>query len=101
MANPKGSLNGIKLQIWATWLFYAVLLDVADAVADQLAIETDKIYLEMLFRSFYHFHYAYNHGLATDLIAYLISPKNRDLGIVKYQPKSRQQPTFNLSPHPT
>ncbi len=22
-----GSINGIKLQIWATWLFYAVLVD--------------------------------------------------------------------------
>lgn len=31
-----GSANGIKLQIWAIWLFYAVLLDVADAVADEL-----------------------------------------------------------------
>jgi uncharacterized membrane protein len=34
------SVNGIKLQIWATWLFYAVLLDVADAVADELELST-------------------------------------------------------------
>ena len=27
-----GSLNGVKLQIWATWLFYAVLVDLGDAV---------------------------------------------------------------------
>ncbi|MEM9219205.1 MAG: transposase [Cyanobacteria bacterium P01_F01_bin.150] len=26
-----GSLNGIKLQIWATWIMYAVLLDLADS----------------------------------------------------------------------
>jgi hypothetical protein len=26
-----GSLNGIKLQIGATWLFYAVLVDLGDA----------------------------------------------------------------------
>lgn len=25
-----GSINGIKLQIWATWLFYAVLVDLGD-----------------------------------------------------------------------
>jgi Transposase DDE domain len=29
-----GLLNGIKLQIWGTWLFYAVLVDLGDAVAD-------------------------------------------------------------------
>ncbi len=38
-----GSVNGIKLQIWATWLFYAVLLDVADAVADELSLCTEQI----------------------------------------------------------
>lgn len=26
-----GSINGIKLQIWATWLFYAVLVDLGEA----------------------------------------------------------------------
>ncbi|MDZ8236795.1 MAG: hypothetical protein RMZ69_06400 [Nostoc sp. ChiQUE01a] len=29
-----GSINGVKLQVWAIWLFYAVLIDLADAVAD-------------------------------------------------------------------
>ncbi len=27
-----GSINGVKLQVWATWLFYAVLVDLGDAV---------------------------------------------------------------------
>lgn len=36
-----GSSNSIKLLIWATLLFYAVLLDVADAVADELELCTD------------------------------------------------------------
>ncbi len=30
-----GSINGIQLQIWATWLFYTVLVDLADAVGKQ------------------------------------------------------------------
>jgi Transposase DDE domain len=38
-----GSINGIKLQIWATWLFYAVLVDLGDAVADELALPFDRI----------------------------------------------------------
>lgn len=28
-----GSINGVKLQVWATWLFYAILIDLADAIA--------------------------------------------------------------------
>ena len=95
-----GSLNGIKLQIWATWLFYAVLLDVADTVADELAIPTEEISLEMLFRSFYHFNHAYNQELATDFITYLVSPRNWDLGIIKYKPKSRHTKALDLSPYP-
>ena len=50
-----GSVNGIKLQLWATWLFYAVLLDLGDAVADALKVPTERISLEMLFRGIYHF----------------------------------------------
>jgi IS4 transposase len=33
-----GSLNGIKLQIWATWLMYAVLVDLSDAVAEAVQL---------------------------------------------------------------
>ena len=54
----------------------------------------------MLFRSFYHFNHAYNQGRAADLIGYLTSPLNRDLGIVKYQPKSRTRMVLDLSPYP-
>ena len=36
-----GSINGIKLQVWVTWLFYAVLIDLADAVADELSLPFD------------------------------------------------------------
>ena len=36
-----GSLNGIQLQIWGTWLFYAVLVDLGDAVADELSLPNE------------------------------------------------------------
>jgi hypothetical protein len=49
-----GSINGVKLQIWATWLFYAVLVDLADAVADELSLPFDRISLEMIYRGLYH-----------------------------------------------
>ncbi len=36
-----GSINGIKLQIWATWLFYSVLVDLGDAVADEISLPNE------------------------------------------------------------
>lgn len=68
-------MNGIKLQIWATcgatprrqqaqgnahrWLFYAVLMDLGDAIADELALPIDRISLEMIDRGLYHFSVAH------------------------------------------
>ena len=36
-----GSINGVKLQVWATWLFYAVLVDLGDAIADELVLSIE------------------------------------------------------------
>jgi hypothetical protein len=78
-----GSLNGIKLQLWGTWLFYAVLVDLGDAVADEVSLPFDRISLEMIYRGLYHFYVAHQKGLATDPIKYFADPANRDLGIIK------------------
>lgn len=82
-----GSINGIKLQIWATWLFYAVLVDLGDAVADELSLPFDEISLEMIYRGLYHFTMAHQKGKATDPIKYFADPHNRDLGIIKQKRK--------------
>jgi hypothetical protein len=50
-----GSINGVRLQVWATWLFYAVLVDLGDAVADELSLPFDRISLEMIIRLFVSF----------------------------------------------
>ena len=73
-----GSINGIQLQIWATWLFYAVLVDLGDAIADAMALPFDRISLEMVFRGIYHFSQAYLRGDTTDPIAYFTAPENQD-----------------------
>lgn len=78
-----GSINGIKLQIWGTWLFYAVLVDLGDAIADELSLPFDRISLEMIYRGLYHFSVAHQKGLANDPIKYFASADNQDLGIVK------------------
>ena len=57
-----GSLNGIQLQIWGTWIFYAILVDLGDAVADQLSLPIDAISLEMIYRGLYHFYVAHQKG---------------------------------------
>ena len=82
-----GSLNGIQLHIWGTWLFYAVLVDLGDAVADELSLPFDNISLEMIYRSLYHFYVADHKGKASDPVKYFASPENQDLGIVKRQRK--------------
>lgn len=94
-----GSLNGIQLQIWATWLFYVVLVDLGDAVADAMNLPFERISLEMLHRSFYHFIQAFNRGQASDPIAYFAAPENQDLGIVK--PLRKPILNLNLDPYPT
>jgi Transposase DDE domain len=93
-----GSPNGIQLQIWATWLFYAILVDLGDAVADEMALPFERISLEMLFRGFYHFTTAFHQGLTSDPVAYFAAPQNRDLGIVKCI--RDKIPPLNLSPFP-
>lgn len=87
-----GSINGIKLQIWATWIFYAVLVDLADAVADELALPIDLISLEMIYRGLYYFHGASKRGEAQDPVKYFSNPNIQQcLGIVKRQRKPKQR----------
>jgi hypothetical protein len=93
-----GSLNGIQLQIWATWLFYALLVDLGDAVADRIGIPFDRISLEMLLRGLYHFSRAYSRGLAFDPVAYFADPANQDLAVVK--PLRKPISRLDLSPFP-
>ena len=93
-----GSINGIQLQIWATWLFYAILVDLGDAVADEVGLPFDRISLEMLYRGLYHFIHAYDKGLATDPVAYFAAPENQDLGVVKSLRKPLKR--LELSPYP-
>ncbi len=86
-----GSFNGIQLQIWATWLCYAVLLDLADAVAVELLLPTERISVEMLFPGLYHFNHAANQGKATHPVRYFAAPENKDLAIVKALPKAKRK----------
>lgn len=95
-----GSINGVKLQVWATWLFYAVLIDLADAVADELSLPFDRISLEMIYRGLYHFSVAYDKGKTEDPIKYFAAPENQDLGVVNISESKLQSWIYRLLPHP-
>lgn len=88
----------MKLQVWATWLFYAVLVDLGDAVAEELSLPFERISLEMLYRGLYHFSVAYDKGKASDPVSYFAAPENQDLDVVKTLRKPIQQ--LDLSPFP-
>lgn len=76
-----GAYNGIAMQVWATWLFYAVLVDLADDIAATLGVPLERISLELVFRGLYFFCSAAARGDADDPVAYLAA--QTDLGILK------------------
>lgn len=60
-----------------------MIVDLGDAVADELYVPFDQIYLEMIYRGLYHFSVAYQKGITTDPVKYFAAPENQDLGILK------------------
>lgn len=81
-----GSVNGIQLQVWATWLLYALLVDLTDAVAEALNRPFKDISLEMVYRALYHFAQARHKGKADDVVIYL-AKKAKALSLVKQKRK--------------
>ena len=94
-----GAQNAVELQLWATWLLYAVLVDLTDAVADALEQPVAQVSLEMVYRSLYFFTQAYHRGEATDVVLYLAANAKR-LGILKRprKPARQQQPACAHGP---
>jgi Transposase DDE domain len=90
-----GSVNGVLLQVWSSWLFYAVLIDLGDAVAEELNLPFDRISVERVFRGLYHFSRAYARGEAEDAVKYLAASDNQDLGVVK---RIRRKPPAKAPP---
>jgi hypothetical protein len=93
-----GAANGVALQCWATWLLYAALIDLCDAVAEELGRPLDDISVEMTFRALYFFYAAARRGEATDAVAYLAHPAQASLGILKARRPKRERE--RLTHHP-
>jgi hypothetical protein len=77
-----GALNGVMVQVWATWLLYAVLVDLTDAVAEALVVPFQEVSIEMVYRGLYHFTQAYHRGETADPVAYLAAHAKL-LGLLK------------------
>jgi hypothetical protein len=69
------------VQLWATWLLYAVLVDLTDAVAERLGQPMAALSQEMLYRGLSHFTHAFQRGVASDVVEYLAAQSTR-LGIL-------------------
>jgi hypothetical protein len=67
-----GGTNGVQIQIFATWIFYAVLNDLCSQVAVALNQPKERISVEMVFRGLYHFARAFLRGDSTDVVTYLV-----------------------------
>ncbi len=86
-----GAPNAVEMQLWATWLLYAVLVDLTDAIAETLACPVANLSLEMVYRSLYFLTQATQQDPTTDPIRYLADHARR-LGILKRSRKPRHEP---------
>jgi hypothetical protein len=95
-----GAENAIQMQLWATWLVYAVLIDLTDAVAEALACPFADVSPEMGYRSLYFVTHAVAQDPTTDPVRYLANHA-RELGIIKRPRKKaphERPPTPPVSP---
>ncbi len=81
-----GGANGIKIQLYATWMFYALLMDTCAQLAVALNQPLERISVEMVFRSFYHFSRARQQNRAETLIPFLVK-YHQSFGLLKAQRK--------------
>jgi hypothetical protein len=86
----KASANGVQLQLYATFLFYLILLNVCQQVAQSLNEPLERISVEMVFRAFYHYSRALTRGETTELVPYLVHHAKL-LGLVKRQRKRHRE----------
>lgn len=85
-----GDCNGVQIQLFATWIFYAVLNDLCSQVAIALNQPKEVISVEMVFRSIAHFYADNIEPKVNDLISYLV--ENFELlGLVKFRRKRHRE----------
>jgi hypothetical protein len=85
-----GAYNAIAVQVWASWLLYAVLVDLSDGIAEELGQPLDAMGLEMTYRGLSHDTGAFQRGEAgDDLVAWFAAQD--DLDLVKRRRPARER----------
>lgn len=87
-----GSLNGVRVQVVATFLFYAILIDLCDDVANELGLALEQISVEMVYRGLYHYVMAVAQGLYSGDAPSYLAGEAKGLGIIK-RPRKRDGPS--------
>jgi hypothetical protein len=77
-----GDRNGVQMQIYATWIFYAILNDLCAQVAVALNQPLEKISMEMVFRGLYHYAQKVRKGVQISTVTFLVE-QAKLLGLVK------------------
>lgn len=93
-----GAQNAVEMQVWATWILYAVLIDLTDAVAEALNKPLAAISIEMVYRSLYFFTNARQRGETNDVVAYLAA-EAKFFGIIKRKHKGENPSPLVFIPH--
>jgi hypothetical protein len=83
-----GSVNAVQMQVWTTWLLYAMLVDLTDSVAEALHKPFKAISMEMVFRGLYHFTQARHRGQASDPVEYFVR-KAKSLSLIKQKRRKK------------
>jgi hypothetical protein len=65
------------------------LVDLGDAVADELPLPFDEILLEKIYRGLYHSTMAHQKGKATDPVKYFADSLNRDFRFYQTEAKTK------------
>lgn len=78
-----GSQNGVWLQVVATFLMYAILIDLCDDVAEALGEKLEQISVEMVYRGLYHYVVAVAQGDHKGDAPSYLAGEAKGLGIVK------------------
>jgi hypothetical protein len=85
-----GSTNAVQWQLYATLVFYAVLVMICQQVAQALGEPLEHISVEMVFRAFYHYSRAVQRDECDDLVAFLVEHAKL-LGLVKRRRKQHRE----------
>lgn len=95
----RGSQNAVELQLWSTWMLYAVLIDLTDEVAQALNRPVNAISMEMIYRSLYFFTQAHARAEAEQLVPYLAADAKSLVILKRKPPPNKLKALFQLTSH--